>query len=252
MFDTFKRIFRPDTEAPKQAASAEENEQTQEREPVSPTTLEEAVGLEVERLKRSIENDAKEYEAFLAGLNQPDSAKQNPSLQEPKPPEPPAADDLSSRILKRLGNEPTVESFVKAIVEELVSSVNIQAKQTGAVPYLGDTYAELVVNRVIRKYPYLSSVAEDGLGLLRRMSPEQINEELADWVLHALKGRRAEAEKKEALANLFEYDTVSGSAAPTVENLPQERELREFAENMGVDPDKLKKRLLEAVRAKNK
>lgn len=246
MLEAFKRLFKGETN---EAQQKETTETETERTPIEPSTLEEAVAIEIEKLKRSIENDANQYKSFLSALETEPTERPAP---EPKTSEPeaPKTEDLTTRILKKLGSEPTVESFVKTIVEELSTVVNSEAKAIKAVPPIGDAYAELVVNRVLRRYPYLDTVAEDGLRLLRRMPVEQLNEELADWVLHALKGRLAEAEKKEAIANLvsFDYDTVGGSSSPNIQNLPQERELLEFAENMGISPEKLKKRLLETMK----
>jgi len=221
-------VFEPEqqeeaVETTEAAPAAQETQVQAQEERLPPTTLEEMVRAEVERLRSRAGKHLSEYQNFLSEF---DKAQPSTGTEQQEAPV-----DFSN-----LPEDITVSDLANLIIQEAVRRVRQEV--SAVIPKA--PVAEMMVSKLVKKYPYLRSVSEEGVRLLEKLPPTALSEEVADWVLHAIKGRKAEAERAEAVLSLFDESSPHPAGAPYTE-----RDLSGIAEEMGIDPTKLRKRLLE-------
>jgi len=190
---------------------------------------------ELERFQRGAEN------AVLRGA---EGGTATPSLSSNVGGTPSVSPDASVGDAEaKLPEDPTVEDIVKYVTQQVTQQVRAELeKQLSALRNVtGFSPAPFVVDKIVRNHPALQSVSSDAVKILEQLPIEYQNEAVADFVLWWLKGKRSEAEKAEAITELF--GERSPSAQPVT--LPySSSDIERWAEDMGIDPQKLKQRLL--------
>jgi hypothetical protein len=235
---TPKTTNNPETDA---------NNETPEEEPEFGLTQDDLLRQYLQQIKSASQSELQRYQEELNALlntqipqTQPNYGvaqqpnQQPPAEQEETLPEDATVQDLVSFLTKKISRE--IEQRMAALMQQ-------QMQQMPFKP------AAFIVDQMVREHPALESVAEEGRKLLEKLPPQYQNRDTADFILWWLKGKRAEAEKKETLAGLFE----SAQPQPTAEALPYtNEEIANFAATMGIDPKTLKKRLVEEMLKANK
>jgi hypothetical protein len=198
---------------------------------------------ELERFQRGAEN-AVLRGAENAVLRGAEGGTATPSLSSNVGGTPSVPPDASvGEAEAKLPEDPTVEDIVKYVTQQVSRQVRTELeKQLSTLRNVtGFSPAPFVVDKIVRNHPALQSVSSDAVKILEQLPIEYQNEAVADFVLWWLKGKRSEAEKAEAITELF--GERSPSAQPVT--LPySSSDIERWAEDMGIDPQKLKQRLL--------
>lgn len=149
-----------------------------------------------------------------------------------------------------LDENATVEDLVKYIEKRVAKIIDERlSKAQSAAPT-----PRWIVEDVVAEIPELESVKAEALRLLSTnpIPSEMLSKDSIRMMMYALKGMKAEYEKKQAVAEILRTAVPSterphtGSAAPV--QLPYSTaELQKFADDLGISVDILKKRLAERL-----
>ncbi len=220
------RLDAPEPTAKEEASQASEQSKhdTIERTEVPPVTIEEMVQSELERLRNVVQAQKSQYQEFVKQIEQMPQTFDTEAEEK-------------TVDFNNLPEDVTVPQLAEMIMREAVR--RLRSELRNLLPAINT--AEIAVQNVIRQYPYLDVVRDEGIKVLSKLPSSAHTPEVADWVLHALKGRRSEAEKKETLLGLFE----AKGHTPVEEVVPYSNEdIKKMADALGIEVNRLKQKLI--------
>jgi hypothetical protein len=141
--------------------------------------------------------------------------------------------------------KPTIELDENATVSDLLNVVlkEVDRRIRDALSNIPQTG---IVESIVRENPSLKSIQDDAIKIVDKLPAELRKRETIEMLMWALKGMRAEAEKRSVLTEVMESLVGERRREATFVPLPySSAEIETLAQKLKIDPNSLKKRLVQ-------
>jgi hypothetical protein len=222
MLDRFKQLLGIGVEAEKEdsdqpSATAEEKEQ----DVVVGKTYEDIIN---ELVQQATEEAKKEEEKYRELTQKMSEASVEPDV---KPKE---------EAKLELDENATVSDLLNVVLKEVDRRIR---EALANVPQAG------LVESIVRENPTLKSIQDDAVKIVDKLPTELRKRETVEMLMWALKGMKAEAEKRSVLTEVMESLVGERRRESNFVPLPySSAEIEGLAQKLKIDPNSLKKRLV--------
>jgi len=177
-----------------------------------------------ELVQKSVEEAKKEEEKYRELTQRMSEASVEP---EPKPQE---------EAKLELDENATVSDLLNVVFKEVDRKIR---EALANIPQAG------LVESIVRENPTLKSIQDDAIKIVDKLPSELRKREAVEMLMWALKGMKAEAEKRSILSEVMESIVGERRRESNFVPLPySSAEIEGLANKLKLDPDSLKKRLV--------
>jgi len=155
-------------------------------------------------------------------------------VEEPAP-QPEAKDEAKPEV--QLDENATVSDLLNVVLKEVDRRIR---DALSSIPQTG------IVESIVRENPTLKTVEDDAIKIVDKLPAELRKRETVEMLMWALKGMKAEAEKRSVLTEVMESLVGERRRESNFVPLPySSAEIESMAERLKLDPNALKKRLVQ-------
>jgi hypothetical protein len=155
-------------------------------------------------------------------------------IEEPAP-QPEAKDEAKPNV--ELDENATVSDLLNVVLKEVDRRIR---EALANIPQTG------LVETIVRENPTLKTVEDDAIKIVDKLPTELRKRETVEMLMWALKGMRAEAEKRSVLTEVMESLVGERRRESNFVPLPYSTaEIEGLAQRLKLDPNSLKKRLVQ-------
>jgi hypothetical protein len=155
-------------------------------------------------------------------------------IEEPAP-QPEAKDEAKPNV--ELDENATVSDLLNVVLKEVDRRIR---EALANIPQTG------LVETIVRENPTLKTVEDDAIKIVDKLPTELRKRETVEMLMWALKGMRAEAEKRSVLTEVMESLVGERRRESNFVPLPYSNaEIEGLAKSLKLDPNALKKRLVQ-------
>ena len=222
MLDKFKQLLGiGEASEAENAENAEQKPTNEEENEAVGKTYEDIIA---ELVQKSVEEAKKEEEKYRELTQRMSEASVEP---EPKPQE---------EAKLELDENATVSDLLNVVFKEVDRKIR---EALANIPQAG------LVESIVRENPTLKSIQDDAIKIVDKLPSELRKREAVEMLMWALKGMKAEAEKRSILSEVMESIVGERRRESNFVPLPySSAEIEGLANKLKLDPDSLKKRLV--------